>query len=70
MKYKMIFTYPNGEEEECDKLFDSYEAADWEAHIWAEGVSTGFDILSLSNPGDYDDMDDEGCSWEVIEVEE
>lgn len=71
MKFKMIFTYPSGTVEECDDLFDTYEEADREGEIWAEGVDTGFSILSLSNPGYYDELDEEDeCSWEIIEIDD
>ena len=69
MKYKVLMHYPDGTEEEEDELYDSEEAAEEAGCYGCSCYSTGAEILSMSNPGDYP-LDDEECDFEIIEVDE
>lgn len=71
-KYRAIVTYPDGDEEILEDLFDTEEEAR-EAALYAISCwDTGSEILNMSNPGDYeydpDDVND--ADYYIEEVEE
>ncbi len=71
-KFRAIVTYPGGEEEILEDLFDTEEEAR-EAALYAISCwDTGAEILNMSNPGDYpydpDDVND--AEYEIEEVDE
>ena len=72
-KYKVIFTFPNGNtEEDDDGPYDSIEEANDAALQWISDYDTGGEVLNLSNPGDYPyDPDEAGqIDFDIIEIEE
>ncbi len=67
-KYKVVMHYPDGEDDEYDETFDSYEEAEDHGRYLSSCYDLGGEILNMSNPGDYPyDENDEGASYEVIE---
>ena len=66
-KYKVVMTYPNGEEEEMDEIFDTEEEADRYGLECISNYKAGGEILNLSNPGDWP-LEDEDPDFEIIEV--
>lgn len=70
-KYRATVTYPGGEEEILEDLFDTRKAAE-EAALYAISCwDTGAETLNMSNPGDYpydpDDVND--AYFDIEEVE-
>ncbi len=73
-KYKFILYFPNGDTIDSyskgEPLFDYYDAAVDMALEWIGGYRLGGEILHLSNPGDYDEPDeDEKIEYDIEEVE-
>ena len=63
-KYKVWFN-----DEEMDEVFDTEEAAEEYALYLCSCAREGAEILHMSNPGDYDE-DDNDDDYEIVEVEE
>lgn len=68
-KYKIIMKFSDGSEEEQDEVFDTESEAEDYANYLCGCVSTGAEILHMSNPGDYPDEDDD-ADYEIIEVDD
>lgn len=70
MKYKVLFHYPDGVDEEDDEVYDTEAEAEEAGCYGCSCYSAGAEILNMSNPGDYP-LDDAGeCDFEIIEVDE
>ena len=72
IKYRAIVTYPDGEEEILEDLFDTEEEAR-EAALYAISCwDTGAEILNMSNPGDnpYDPDAVNDADYYIEEVDE
>ena len=67
MPYKVVMTYPDGETDEMDEEFDTYEEADEYGLECCSNYETGGEILYMSNPGDYP-LEDGEADYDVIEV--
>ena len=67
MAYKVVMTYPNGESDEMDEEFETYEEAERYGQERCSDYSLGGEILNMSNPGDYP-LEDEDADYDVIEV--
>ena len=70
-RYKVIYHWTDGSEEESDEYFETEEQAN-EAGLYGLGCAKqGGELQELSNPGDYpyDESDYEDDSFEVIEVD-
>lgn len=65
--FYILMKYPNGEEEELDEEFDTYEAAEDTAVYYCGCYKQGGEILNMSNPGDYPLDEDDDCDYEIIE---
>lgn len=68
-KYKVIMLWPDGDEEELEFLFDTYEEAAECAGDQAGAYYTGQEMFYLSNPGDYPLDEDEEVDWRIVEVD-
>ncbi len=72
MKYRVTVTYPDGDEEILEDLFDNEDEAR-EAALYAISCwDTGAEILNMSNPGDYEYDPDavNDADYYIEEVEE
>ena len=71
-KYKVIYHWSDGTEDEEDELFDSEDEAQEAGLYGLSCVKLGGEILEMSNPGDYpfDERDYEDDDFEIVEVDE
>ena len=69
-KFKVVINYQNGDTDELDELFDSYEEAEREALEYISNWHTGGEVLELSNPGDYPYNPDDEPDFDIIEVDD
>lgn len=68
--YKVIMIYPDGDRDEQDEVFSTYEDAN-EYGCYLVGCSElGAETLEMSNMGDYPMDEYEEPEFEIIEVEE
>lgn len=69
MPYKVRINAPDESWIE-DRVFDTYEEADEYGLQCLSNASAGADVLSLSNPGDYDSWEDQEDKWDydIIKV--
>ena len=61
--------YYDGEREEGDELFDTYEEARDYGEESVGAYHQGGEILEMSNPGDYPYDPDEEVDFEIVEVD-
>jgi len=69
-KFKVVINYQNGETDELDELFDSYEEAEYMALDAISCWHTGGEVLELSNPGDYPYDPDDEPSYDIFEQDD
>ncbi|EUB15796.1 hypothetical protein HMPREF1508_0926 [Shuttleworthella sp. MSX8B] len=71
-KYKVIYHWSDGTEDEEDELFDSEDEAQEAGLYGLSCAKLGGEILEMSNPGDYPfhESDYEDDDFEVVEVDE
>lgn len=53
-----------------DMVFDSEEEAQDYASEYNSSASLGREILYMSNPGDTEDYEDDGCRYIVVEIDD
>lgn len=73
-KYKIIYHWTDGSEDEDDNygiFYDSEEEADAAGLYGLSCAKLGGEILEMSNPGDYpfDESDYKNDSFEVVKVD-
>ena len=67
--YAIRMLYPNGEEQELEDRFDTYDEAEDTAVYYCGCYKQGGEILNMSNPGDYP-LAEEECDYEIFEADE
>ena len=67
MAYKFILYFPDGETEESEDEYDTYDEAEQGACDWIGNYETGVETLHLSNPGDYPEEAEE-VEFKIFEV--
>ena len=70
-KYKYILHFSDGRDldsEDYGDIYDSYEAAQDAALEAIGGYRMGGETLHLSNPGDYDECEDEDIDYDILEI--
>jgi hypothetical protein len=69
-KFRVVINFSNGDTEELDDLFDSYEDAEQEALEYISNWHAGGEVLELSNPGDYPYEPDNEPDYDIFEEDE
>lgn len=71
IKYKVIYHWSDGTEDEEDEYYSSEEEAEEAAAYGLSCCQLGGELLEMSNPGDYpyDPADYENDSYEIVEIE-
>ena len=69
-KFKVVITYSNGDTDNIDELFDSYEEAEEAALEYISNWHAGGEVLELSNPGDYPYEPDDEPDYDIFEEED
>lgn len=69
-KFKVVINYQNGDTDERDELYDSYEEAEYAACDYIGAWHVGGETLELSNPGDYPYNPDDEPDFDIIEVDD
>jgi len=69
-KFRVVINFLNGDTEELDDLFDSYEDAEQEALEYISNWHAGGEVLELSNPGDYPYEPDNEPNYDIFEEDD
>lgn len=69
-KFRVVINFSDGDTEELDDLFDSYEDAEREALEYISNWHAGGEVLELSNPGDYPYEPDDAPDYDIFEEDE
>lgn len=69
-KFKVIYHWSDGSQDEEDELYDSYEEAQEAGFYGLSCRELGAEILNMSNPGDYpiDGEDFDNDDFEIVEL--
>jgi hypothetical protein len=69
-KYKVVINYSNGDTDELDELYDSYEEAEEQALEYISNWHAGGEVLESSNPGDYPYDPDDAPDYDIFEEDD
>lgn len=69
-KYKVIMHYSDGTNEELDDIFENESDADEYGQYMCSCYHQGYEVLNLSNPGDYPLENEGDADYEVIEIDD
>lgn len=69
-KFKVVLVFSDGEQEECDEIFDSYEEAWSYGEYECSCYHVGCETLFMSNPGDDPLDENPDIDFEVEEIED
>ena len=69
-KFRVVINFSDGDTEELDDLFDSYEDAEQEALEYISNWHAGGEVLELSNPGDYPYEPDNEPDYDIFEEDD
>lgn len=59
MAYKFMLYFADGDTEESEDEYDTWDEAEQGACDWIGNYETGAEVLHLSNPGDYEEEPEE-----------